>query len=177
MITPDHFLNRPYRIPDLEERSEDFQNFVDFHEKDVLKKLLGTVFYDALVAGLAAGSPDAKWTDLKNGGVTYEYAGCTYKYDGLIELLKPIIYALWLRDIHDKITGSGVVRNIKDKTEYINPGRRITLAQNEFAKRVGDECNHEDTLYGYIYSRYTDYVDDFNDWRFTAPGYENVFGI
>jgi len=95
----------------------------------------------------------------------------------LIELLKPIIYALWLRDIHDKITSSGVVRNIKDKTEYINPGRRITLAQNEFAKRVGNECNHEDTLYGYIYSRYTDYVDDIEDWRFTAPGYENVFGI
>ena len=177
MITQDHFLNRPYRILDLEERSEDFDAFIAFQEERILRSLLGASFYADLIAGLADASPEARWTDLKNGGVTYTYGAYTFYYDGLINLLVPAIYAQWLRDTKDKISGSGVVRNVKDKSEQLNSSSRIVIAQNEFAKRVGDQCNHENTLYGYIYSRYTDYVDSLIDWQFNAPGYINVFGI
>jgi len=177
MITPDHFLVRPYVIPSIEEESEDIQAFIDLWEEKLLRQLLGETFYTDLVDGLADDPIAAKWTQLKSGGVTYEYAGSTYNYDGLVNLLVPAIFEQWLRENHENVSASGITRHIKDKTDYINPSRRICEAHNDFAKRVGGSCAQEDSFYGYVYSRYTDYVSEFSVWQFKQPSYLNEFGI
>jgi len=128
--------------------------------------------YDDYVAGIAAGTPDQKWLDLRDGD-TYTYGGEEFQYKGLDDLLVPCIYALWVRETSDKFTNSSTVRNTLMNATAVSPGRRIADAYGKFIKKVGHCYDYKDTLYGFLTANYTTYPN----WRYKEPGSMNDFDI
>ncbi len=159
-VTEDDFNVIPYNIPNLDKVSDTFSSYVDEQEAIVLKKLLGYKLYTEFIAGLAVlPTPDAKWTDLKNGK-EYDYLDVTYKWDGMVALLRPFIYSIWLRDTFDNHSGAGIVISAPENSEVISPLTRIVRAQNQFCMTAG------------INYRYNGYLDWFQDFEVS-----NIYGI
>jgi hypothetical protein len=174
MLTTSHFLLRPYRIPNQEE-SQDFKDFITNNEARILKDLLGIDFYNAFVAGLAEAVVADKWTKLKLG-TEYDYTGITYKYEGMFDLLIPMVYSLWLMETFDRHTSAGIVVATPAESEVISPSRRIGKANAEFFRKAGDECHHENTLYGFLYANRETYTEwDSTQW--CPRGRVNILGL
>lgn len=53
-VTSADFDLLPYSIPNLDKVANTFQPYVDEHEEDMLRSLLGVTFYNSFLAGLAA---------------------------------------------------------------------------------------------------------------------------
>lgn len=165
------FEVRPYRIPDQEE-NKDLLDFIEAREEDILRGLLGTATYNEFVTAIG-GSPAQKWIDLRDGE-TYTIGDTEYEYRGLVDLLVPCVFALWVKETNDKYTNSGTVRNSPAmNSTALSPSRRISEAYCKFLEKVGDECNHEDNLYGFMYANQADYPD----WVFKCPSPMNQFDI
>lgn len=158
------------------EEMGDAQEFIDFHEEKLLRALFGNSLYDDFVDGIGAGTPEQKWIDLRDGKV-YTIGAVEYKFLGLIDLLKPMIFSKWLRDNARNLSNAGVLKNIPDKTQFVSPNTDIVKNQNLFAWKVGNSCRLENTFYGFMYINWADYVTLLTDWQFTDPGFENVIGI
>ncbi len=94
VIAVEDFNDRPYKVPNQKE-SVEFKDFIEKAEEDLLINLLGYSLYKEFIAGLATGPVLQKWTDLKDGA-EYTYSEKLYKYNGLIDFLKPAIYSLWM---------------------------------------------------------------------------------
>lgn len=166
------FEVRPYRIPDQEE-NKDLEDFLTEREESVLRSLLGTETYNDFVDEIDGGTPAQKWVDLRDGKV-YTWGGVEYEYKGLVDLLVPCLFAYWVKENSDKYTNSGTVRNSPTMNSLsVSPSRRISEAWTRFCDKVGDECEHEDTLYGFLTANYTDYPD----WEFKRPEPMNQFDI
>lgn len=171
-----NFEARPYRIPNQEENT-DLTDFVEAAEPVILKKLFGTTLYEAYVAGIAEATPADKWTDLKDGA-NYTYNGIVYEYKGLINLLVPCIFSMWLEETRDFYTSVGVVMKLNDKSERLSPATRIARAYNDFSRQVGNgidyfDLNKQGTLYGFMKVNENNY----DDWVFQPPGLMNEFGL
>jgi len=179
MITTEHFLDRPYRIPNIEE-TKDLQAFIDYHEAKLLRAIFGTTLYNLFVAGIGAPTPEQKWVDLRDGKV-YSYNSTDYEFLGLIELLKSYIYAKWLKENEDKVTNSGVMRNTVDKSEHVGGWERYVSAYNVFSSMAGNIDRQENTFYGFMYANWEGYVTNLSDWIFcyphNDPEFENQLGI
>jgi hypothetical protein len=67
-------------------------DIITYTEKKYLRKLLGDDLYTAFIAGIAEVTPEAKWTQLRDG-VTYTYGGESYVFSGLKEMLKYLVEA------------------------------------------------------------------------------------
>lgn len=171
MVELSNFDNRPYRIPNQEE-FKDLTDFIEAAEIAILKKLFGITLYEAYVAGIAAPTPDQKWVDLRDG-TTYTYNEVEYEYRGLIELLVPCIYSMWLQENRDTVTSAGVVMKSSDRADRLSPGWRITRAFNDYSRQVGDFWHQEGTLYGFMKVN----EDNYPDWVFEPPGTMNEFGL
>jgi len=167
------FLERPYRIPHQEE-STDLQAFVTAKSEELLRGVLGTTLYNSYVAGIAAGSPAQKWVDLRDGK-DYTYAGITYRFSGLDNLLVPGIFALWVKETNETYTVSGVVKSSPaQNATAVSATRKITESWGKFLDLVGSECEYRNTLYGFLIANESDY-GTLEDW--TTPGSMNAFDL
>lgn len=166
------FENAPYRVPNQTETPY-FIDFVNAAEVKWLKRLLGYQLYTEFAAAIA-GTPAQKWIDLRDGAVYTGDDGVQYEYKGLVDLLVPCIYSLWLRERRDKFTDAGVGYPVVANFERISPEVRIADAWNEFARKVGDDLNRRNTLYGFLY-----YATDgtYDNWVFEEPGFTNELGL
>jgi hypothetical protein len=172
IVTQDDFNVIPYNIPAQLMEDETFQLYADDLTQKLLETVLGYTLYDAFVAGWAADYPDQQWLDLFNGA-RYTYNGKVRKWLGLVELCKPYVFALHLRDNYDSYTGTGVSVSRLENSEPISPNLRITLAYNKAVGMIGNADKCENTLYGFLTANKASYPD----WEFTEVPPVNRFNL
>lgn len=123
-----------YYIPN-ETESNWLDNFLTEKEREVLESLLGYEFANELLQEFStSGTPSQEWIDFRDGQ-EFVYNGETYKWRGLVDLLLPAIYALWLERNFMKVTNIGTGQNNKDNFTNLPPDILIVRANNEFVKR------------------------------------------
>lgn len=167
----------PYNIPDHKTDAavvtEEFSQYVDDKIEWILKKILGIGLYDDFVADLAEDYPAQKFLDLRNGK-NYSISDVEYEWVGMVKLLTPFIYAMWLRDTYDNHSKNGIVVAKNENSEFVSPSLRIVLAWNKFAAMLGTDCSSKNTLYGFLK---LNYEDDYSNWVFDNPGTMNRFNL
>lgn len=142
---------QPYTIPNLS-GNNNFLDYVEREEEDILKSLLGKSLYDAFIDGLDTDYPEDRWVDLRDGA-DYIYLEKTYEWVGMKKMLIPYIFSMWLRDTFDNNSGIGVVVAKGENSKIINPGNRISRNFNEFS-RIASNCkDQKNTLYGFLYNK------------------------
>ena len=88
------------------------------YEKEFLIKIMGETMYDEFIAGLDVGSPDAKWTALRN-----ELRDETAKQS-------PIAAYVWYHYRLDKVTASGSFGETQAKGENSTPASSAGKLRN-----------------------------------------------
>lgn len=114
------------------------------------------------VAGWTEDEVLTRWVELKNG-VDYEYNDKEYHWDGLVNLLKPVVYSDRLRDLEDSAGSMGVVKATMENTTGGQAAIRICDSFNEFVRLAGDYCNQKDTLFGFLYNSGALFSDSIGD--------------
>lgn len=117
------------------------------------------------VAGWTEDETLTRWVELKNG-VDYEYNDKDYHWDGLVKLLKPVVYSDKLRDLEDSAGSVGVVVATSENTAKGQAAIKICDSFNEFVRIAGDYCNQKDTLFGFFYNSgdlFSDSIGDADD--------------
>jgi len=164
---------------------------ITIYEKEILIKLLGRSLYDLFIAGLAAGSPLAKWTDLRDGkDMTFTVNGymVTVHFEGVKKLIVPYVYYYYRRN---EATMTGGMFDVSAKAENgtaISPYLKMVNAWNRLIELYGDlpdwwitpdEINsyeHYDdlpTAYNFLLVNKADYTG----WKYTPLQHINEFGI
>lgn len=175
-LTSADFDIYPYNIPAKQLQNTSFQDFVDKEEAKILKKILGIELYNLLVEEAELESDyRADWANDLIDGVLYEYLGIQYEWNGLVEMLRPYIYALHLRanwDTHDE---AGIVASKGENGEVISPALRIVNAYSEFYELMGNPDNMVNSLYGFLTVNRD--LESLDTWVFTDPGRMNRFNL
>lgn len=163
----------PYNLPAKDLKGSTLTKFIEREEPIILKKIMGEKMYADWDAALELYPIDEKWTNLMDG-IKYTYNGREYKWKGMKEMLRPYIYAIWLRGtVYGSVGVGGLQMPKAENGEYINPIRLIVNAYNDFATMCGTGCGHYGTMYGYIQS----IKDEFPDFKFGDPGTMNTFNL
>jgi hypothetical protein len=202
-VTQANFQIPPYQIPNLSDVSATFDAYITQEEEEVLRAVLGNLFYDAFVVGLATDPVPDRWQKLKDGDSFTALDGLTYRWVGMTKMLTPYIYSQWVRDNYDTLTSTGVVISKNENSEVINPSLRISRAFNKFSDIVGGEYPYNwvyfpcvgrrysdcyNTLFEYLYAKHADFdadvtgggYGDFHQYlmrEFMPPGKMNIFNI
>ena len=138
-------------LPNLDEVSNSFADFITRYETELLKKLLGYTLWKEFTDALDAGSPAQKWVDLRDGAeFSFEFEGVTVttKWGGLIntDLESVIAYYVYYkyRQINLSTTTSiNDVVGLPENATKVNDVRKMAYAWNEMLKLYGD-------LYSYV---------------------------
>lgn len=184
------FDTPPLNLPNLSEAASTFPDFVAEQQELVLRDLLGNVLFEAFKAGLDEVDPEDRWLYLKNGR-DYQYLGHTRKWVGMAALLKPYIYAQWLRFGAELLTGNGPVVSATENGTVVSSATLLSRAYNDFARKAGHPDNWCDdpcinTLYGFLFTSeemYEDSIDGYSSVKayieenFKDPSTLNEFGI
>jgi hypothetical protein len=183
-VLPEDFAGPDFQIPNLN-NEDGFLPYVDRMEKKFLVKIMGRNLQEAFYTGLKAGV-EQRWQDLKDGK-EYTYNGKPFKWEGMKKLFVPFIYQSWIGHTFNNLTGSGVVIPKIENGEQISPASRMIEAYNEATDYVGSECDPYNTLYGYLYTSESLFVDalgaGYTDVKgyladvFANPGRENLWSI
>lgn len=136
--------------------------------------------------------PDDRWLLLREGG-TYklENDNTTFKWIGMKQLVKPMIYSLWLRyDVDNQVTGIGNVKGKAENSTVVSPNVRICDAWNAYAYNVlNATCWIRPTLgdlYGYLVANESAFLSDVPDYtsmeeylfeQTITPKRQNPFGL
>lgn len=127
----------------------------------------------------------ARWLKLLVGE-NYVYNDRTSKWVGMVKLVKPLIYSLWINPTHASVAGR-VVTNVEN-ANVVDPAQDICRGWNAYHKiacGVGNKwLDQENTLYGYLISVSANFAELNGDTLesylykyFTNPKSLNVFGI
>lgn len=238
-VIPQDFIDFPYNLPKMTDADTiaAFNKFVTRNEAIELRKVLGSDFYIALIAGVTAlpavyvaatnygidakvlyGTGDIykskvinnvgvtpgtdgakwelqaadKWAKLVYGESYTDINEAKENWVGMVELVKPMIYGLWLRDALDtSVQGSGVVQQTSENAKNVDSGIRFSEALEAYSFLIGGvDSNEVDTLYNYLYTKSENFNDigvaipvvggDFKNYLkyyFTNPGFVNDFGF
>lgn len=163
--------------------------------------LFGSDIYTSLTIGNVGNQPDInplswaiqpanRWAKLSIGTDYLDINGATENWAGMKELVRPMIYGLWLRDdIDTSVQSSGVIQQTSENAKAITSAIRFSDALENYCLLVGGECQSEvDTLYNYLYNNSALFDDiptpipmlgsDFKNYLkvyFTNPGFTNDF--
>lgn len=174
------FNDRPYKIPNQNE-SRDLESWIEAKENELLKLILGYELWKEFTEALdGSGELEQKWIDLRDGA-EYEYGGKTYKYNGLVDLLRPAIYALWVPEGTWKFTNSGYVQNEQtpDNSVTLNTSDEFQAVRwNEFVSKCNGFCLSQcNTFYGFMKADEALAEPNYPDWDFTAQKFKNRYGL
>jgi len=188
-VIADDFDVLPFNLPNLKDENGDtiegFDAFVVEQEELALRAILGDVFYEAFVLGLAAPSPDQRWLDLKNGKDYDDQDNKLRKWRGMKDLLRPLIYSLWTRYRAGQNSGIGVVVADAENSVVSSSNIEIVNGQNLFMNKAGSNEYQRSTLYQFLFLSGDTYVPDVatefdnikeyieDNWEW--PGFENEF--
>lgn len=175
ILTKSNFVAPPFLIPNQTESSW-LDAWIADREAELLKKLLGLDLYNAFIEALEDSAPLAqKWVDLRDGE-EYEYGDVNYEYVGVIKMLRPAIYSLWLEVNYKKPTNAGMIVNRgQENTDVVNPTEEITDAWNKFVGYVG--CHMANSFYGFMVVNLEDYEVGDIIWHFQEQYTKNRFGL
>jgi hypothetical protein len=167
-----HFTVRPYRISNIES-VPDFISFAEKAEREILTSILGYSLWTDVVAA----NPSATLLKLRDGA-EYEYKGVTFKYCGLVDLLKPSVLSQWIELNNYILSDMGYVEKQPGQNNtLIDPQANIASLWNDYVRKVGDcyaqSHKGEGTLYGFMKANEGDYPD----WEFHLPEKKNRFGM
>lgn len=169
LLSTSDFLTRPYRILNIEE-SKDFVDFVKTSERELLTDILGYSLWKELDE---TASPGAALIALRDGA-EYEYVGKPYKYNGLVDLLKPAVMSLWIPKNNYKFTNVGYVESSpQENSSLVDPEQFRVQLWNEFVEKVGLCLNQKNSFYGFMKANESNYPE----WDFTEQKAENRFGL
>lgn len=165
--------------------------------------LYGYDVYQALqdgLVGVVPGSDPTKWgLQLRNRWQNL-WAGESYtdqnqakqNWVGMKELLKPMIFAYWLRDnLETTVQDTGVINQVTENAEEVSARYRFADALEAYSLKVGKFDGAErDTLYNYLFAKAALYNDigaaittvngvftNYLTYYFCNPGFVNDFGI
>lgn len=174
------FTDREYKIPNQNE-SRDLESWIERHETALLKELLGYELWKQFTEGLeTSGDIEQKWIDLRDGA-EYEYGDRTYKYDGLVDLLRPAIFSKWVPVGTWKLTNSGMVQNNQTPENSVtldNVDEFLTVRWNEFVTKCNGHClNQRNTFYGFMKADEAADEPNYPDWDFTEQRFKNRYGL
>lgn len=113
--------------------------FIDEHEPRLLADLMGYDLYEAYKAGIAAGSPLAKWTELRSGVAYTTRSGISTKWPGLIftngtakkSLIANYVYWLWMENTASDSTGTGEKITAAQNAANASPASKMIRAWNQ----------------------------------------------
>lgn len=134
-----------------------------------------------------------RWLKLKEGE-DYSYQNYPYKWIGMKQLVKPLIYSLWVRTQVKQFTSNGVVVSSNENSDAVSPGDHIVMGWNRYCLiavgKLSANCyvNIANSLIGYLYANselFDDLVEDtaFSNFKsylsgeFCSPGRQNVFDL
>lgn len=185
----------PFNLVNLKDENGDpiegFTEFVDEQEELALRAILGDVFYEAFVLGLAT-TPTipVRWTELRDGKDYDDQDGKLRKWKGMKDLLKPLIYSLWTRYRASFNSGVGVVVADNENSVVATSNIDIVNGQNQFMNKAGSNEYHRSTLYQFLFLSGSTYEADvatelssgetikdylYDNWEW--PGFENEFDL
>lgn len=175
-----HFDDRPYRIPNQQE-SRDLLEFIEANERKLLIELLGFELYTDFKEGIeTSGTIEQIWLDLRDGA-DYVCNEKTYHFDGLIDVLIPAIYSLWIPQNAYKFTNIGMVNNnAPQQATTIDNTPDIVNAWNDYCVKVGAYFtgsmltrSRVNTFYGFMKEN----AEDYDNWTFCEPKAQNRFSL
>lgn len=162
-LTLSDFNARPYRIPNQQE-SPDLQPFIDDREEEILLCLLGYEMHAEFVANVDTSDVEQKWIDLRDGK-TYTYSGNLYKYAGIVDMLRPAVYAEWIDSGAYKLTNVGYIQNNAPKESQVLDHEVFKVeAWNRYIKKAYDCGSQRNTWYGFMKANESNYPE----WEFRA---------
>jgi len=170
-VTVSDFDKIPYNLPNGDTQNTDFEDFMGVMEQEVLRKHLGHLLYDDLIAnGLVA--PAQRLASLINGAY-YEYSDITYKWVGLNKMLIPYLYVVRTNATLDSHTGTGINVPSVENADKISFRQRASRAWNVFADAYGVCKSHRNSLYGFIQANLIDY----SEFVYRDPKHMNPYGL
>lgn len=147
------------------------QRLIDSKEPELLTQMLGYELNKAYTAGIGAGSPLAKWTDLRDGKEYTTRQGYVTKWRGLKftdgskkkSLIANYVYWYWMEGNATVTTGTG--EKVADNVNAISvsPGQKMANAWNEMVYMIRE-------LYEFLLSNPADYPE-FQDYWYRVPTY------
>jgi len=201
IITYDYFINDvniPYSDSTMKTR---LTNAITRFEEECLRALFGDKLYDAFITGLAVTpTPDAKWTNLRDGGVTFNILlnGETIQktWKGLNggtskkSLIAYYVYCKFRNANETFFTGVNQAKGSSENTEVAEYKPIISERWNQFVRMYGqipydvftatpfapvaDTFYYDEaSAYNFLMANITTYTD----WRFTAKDLINEYGI
>lgn len=175
----------PYNIPNSVDAPNALDDLIPFAERQLLRQILGSSTYNEFINAVFV-DPDAnppeykpdeeipqKWLDLRDGAdyvLSDSPDAVSYRYDGIVGIIKPYICAEWWDKNASNISEHGESEPIVENGVIISPAKKISDYWNEADKLIGQDGCDEDTLYGFMQSRYE---EDFPNWRFESLGDKN----
>lgn len=164
----------PYNVELQNEQNNSFTSFIQRNEDELLLMVLGAELYDDFKAGIAVGSPDQKWIDLRDGkNYVSTQDGKTYKYTGIKPFIIPYVFAMWNHDAAINKTSMGTALAVAENSEGVSPATLICNAYNASSRLIGNEWEHIKTLFGFLSANKDVYIN----WLFEEIGLMNQFNI
>jgi hypothetical protein len=149
-------------IPDTSTTSveERLTFFIAKYEDQLLRSLLGHALYAAYTTGIAAETPDSKWTDLRDGKTYTDDDDNTQYWPGFRKastkqsLIANYVYYWWTRDKVTHTSAVGETTPASDGGGNASPALKQMRAWNELADHVAELV------------RFLDYhIEDYPDWE------------
>lgn len=112
-------------------------NLIAKGQQELLRKLLGNTLYEAFETGLAAGSPEQRWTDLRDG-VSYTVGSLRWQFVGVKSMVKDYVYYEYQRNAASFTTPAGEGKaNMENATRILNSDK-MARAYNEMCTWAND---------------------------------------
>lgn len=131
-----------------------------------------------------------RWLELKNG-VTYTANKRKRKWEGMKNLVRPLVYSQWVRSRATYLAENGMDLANSENSTSQNPGEEIANSWNRYAELVGYYCHstfYSNTLFTYLDYFSEEFDDLFTDddygtmkkylhEEFQSAGHQNVFDL
>ena len=114
------FAQGKYVIPTNPMQTTDLQTYIDDAQRSFLVQLLGVTLYDLFIADLVNNVPQSArfikifdpFTDQTKDVLTIS--------DGMKEMLKGFVYYIYLRDLVNRATTTGLTKTLSENTENVS---------------------------------------------------------
>ena len=124
-----------------------FNNFVTDEQYNSLIDLLGTELYNEFNAGLDEDPILDKWVNLRDGATYTDCNSCVQNWQGLKNMLIPLIYSLWIENIRFTLGRNGLINFNKENAASVGEYSTKKVgyrAWNEYYKKYNLAYNYLD---------------------------------
>lgn len=117
--TSDFSVGR-YILVTSPDQKDDLQIQIDYVENLYLKRMFGIDLYNLFIADLIAGVPQtARFIFVFNSFDYQDTNGPIYSSEGIVEMLKGIIYFFYIRDLNAKVAATGTIKTKSANSENV----------------------------------------------------------